>query len=140
MWHRPLETEANTQKTEILFTKYCLIGSMDCLFKWEGPIDIVRQMPDEATDKTERTFCISFSPVRSVISILKNIIIFKKKTDIQNTINLMVEQPTKKSIENISIRFKQTRPSKQCKFCIYLDKSSDQSGFSEWFDWSRWSR
>ena len=72
---------------------------MDCLFKWEGPIDIVRQMPDEATDKTERTFCISFSPVRSVISILKNIIIFKKKTDIQNTINLMVEQPTKKALK-----------------------------------------
>ena len=36
MWHRPLETEANTQKTEILFIKYCLIGSIDCLYKWEG--------------------------------------------------------------------------------------------------------
>ena len=29
-----------------------------------------------------------------------------------------------------------TRPSKQCEFCIYLDKSFDQSGLSEWFDWS----
>ena len=51
-----------------------------------------------------------------------------------------------------------TKPSKQCKFCIYcLDKSFDQSGLSEWFScqggqgnpwaralrwsgWFRWSR
>ena len=65
-------------------------------------------MPDEATDKTERAFCISFFPVRSAISILKNIIIFNKKTDIQNTMNLMVGQPTKQNVENISIRVKQT--------------------------------
>ena len=32
-----------------------------------------------------------------------------------------------------------TRPSKQCEFCIYLDKLFDQSGLSEWFDWSGWS-
>ena len=33
----------------------------------------------------------------------------------------------------------ETRPSKQ--FCIYFDKSFDQSGFdwSGWFRWSRWS-
>ena len=29
-----------------------------------------------------------------------------------------------------------TRPSQQCEFCIYLDKSFDQSGLSKWFDWS----
>ena len=33
-----------------------------------------------------------------------------------------------------------TRPSKGCEFCIYLDKSFDQSGFSDWFDWFRWSK
>ena len=114
MYFRPLETEANTQKTEILFTKYCLIGSMDCLFKWEGPIDIVRQMPDEATDKTERTFCISFSPVRSVISISKNIILFNKKTDIQNTMNLMVGQPTKEAL----------------KTCLYVLNKQDQVNYA----------
>ena len=35
-------------------------------------------------------------------------------------------------------KYEITRPSKQCEFCIYLDKSFDQSRFSEWFDWSRW--
>ena len=30
--------------------------------------------------------------------------------------------------------------SKQCEFCFYFDKSFDQSGFSEKFDWSRCSR
>ena len=29
-----------------------------------------------------------------------------------------------------------TRPSKQCEFCIYFEKSFDQSRLSEWFDWS----
>ena len=33
-----------------------------------------------------------------------------------------------------------TRPSKQCKFCIYLhDKSFHHSGLPDWFSWSRWS-
>ena len=32
-----------------------------------------------------------------------------------------------------------TRPRKQCEFCIYLDKLFDQSGLSEWFNWSRGS-
>ena len=58
----------------------------------------------------ERTFCISFSPVRSVISILKNIILFKKKTDIQNTMNLMVGQPTKEAL----------------KTCLYVLNKQDQ--------------
>ena len=49
---------------------------------------------------------------------------------------------------------KTTRPSKQCKFCIYLDNLFDQSGFQRlsigpggpggpgfpgWSGWSRWS-
>ena len=42
-----------------------------------------------------------------------------------------------------TLKARRTRQSKQCEFCIYLDKSL---GYSEWFDWSRgswgsrWSR
>ena len=33
-----------------------------------------------------------------------------------------------------------TRLSKQCEFCVYLDNSFNKSGLSELFDWSGWPR
>ena len=45
-----------------------------------------------------------------------------------------------KNVDNIIENYPETRPSKQCEFCIYLhDKSFNHSGLPEWFSWSGWS-